>query len=184
MNANENKEMGKTLTESAARQGSVRVPNPNSDAFQTRIRALIKAVGSVAEVSRKCGIPESTVKKWADGISDPSRERCVALALGTGASVLWIVTGEGPMWASEAASHSASQPSRPDIGTLRAAVEVLERALADVDATTDAAGRAELLVAIYELLEQGSALDAAQRVVATMLRAASRATGATSNRGK
>jgi transposase-like protein len=183
MNANKNKEMSATLTEGDGGQGTVKVQNSNSDAFQQRVKALIRAVGSVAEVSRKCGIPESTVKKWSDGISDPSRERCVALAMGTGASILWIVTGEGPMWASEAASDKASQPSRPDLGTLRAAAEVLERALADVDATTDAAGRAELLVAIYDLLEHGSALDAAQRVVATMLRAASRATGAISKQG-
>lgn len=87
------------------------------------------------------------------------------------------------MLASQTASDRGSQTARPDPGTLRAAAEVLERALADVDATTDAAGRAELLVAIYELLEQGSALDAAQRVVATMLRAASRATGAISKQG-
>lgn len=86
-------------------------------------------------------------------------------------------------YSSQIAPDKASQPARLDQDMLRAAAEVLERALDEANATTDAGGRAELFVAIYELLEQGSALEAAQRVVASMLRAASRAAGAPAKQG-
>ena len=104
------------------------------------------------------------------------------LCLAANVRMEWLATGEGEM-RREAAPELGSQGARLDFAKLRAAVEVLDRVLEDVDATTDAAGRAELVVAIYELLEQGSALDAAQRVVTSMLRAASRATGAPIKQG-
>lgn len=62
------------------------------------MKVLVGALGSIAEVARKSGLAESTVKKWVDGKSDPSRERCIALARGTGASLAWVVAGAGPMW--------------------------------------------------------------------------------------
>lgn len=90
----------------------------------------------------------------------------------------WVLTGAGPERL-EALQDKGSQPARPDLAILRSAVEVLERALDEAGATTtDAAGRAELLVAVYELLQEGAALDAAERIVASMLRAVSKTGGA------
>lgn len=71
---------------------------PDERQFRDRMKVLVSEMGSIAEVARKSGLAESTVKKWVDGKSDPSRERCIALARGTGASLAWIVAGAGPMW--------------------------------------------------------------------------------------
>lgn len=154
MNAKKNKALNQTLTAPAASSGGVNVPSSNLDAFSERMRQLVKAVGSVAEIARKCGFPESTVKNWADGGADPSRERCVLLARGTGASVLWLVTGEGPMWAADiaqAASPEQSQGLRRDDLTmaLQLAAEALE------GKSLPPPKHAELVTLIYELLEEG-----------------------------
>jgi phage repressor protein C with HTH and peptisase S24 domain len=42
-------------------------------------------------------VSESVVRKWRDGISDPSREHLIALSDATGVNLLWLATGKGPM---------------------------------------------------------------------------------------
>jgi len=59
----------------------------------------------------------------------------------------------------------------------------MERALDQTHATADAAGRAELLVAIYDMLQSGLALEAASRAVAGMLRVTARSTGVLPKQG-
>lgn len=105
MKNNKINRLSERLTVQKDGQGSVTLPAKNSDDFAARVGALISAFGSLAELSRKCGIPESTIKKWADGISDPSRERCIALAQGTGVSLMWLVAGVPPMWAKDQSPH-------------------------------------------------------------------------------
>lgn len=79
----------------------VKVQASNLDAFPLRMKLLIEHFGSAAEIARRCGFSEAVVRSWRDGNSDPSRERCLALAKGTGASPAWIIGGIGPMWISE-----------------------------------------------------------------------------------
>lgn len=157
-------------------------PIPTSGIGQ-RIGRAAEELGTRTSAYTVMGVSSAALQRYIKEENVPPFDAVARLCVAAGVSLDWLATGEGPMKVREAASEQGSQVTRPDPGTLRAAAEVLERALSDVDATTDAAGRAELLVAIYELLEQGSALDAAQRVVATMLRAASRATGAISKQG-
>lgn len=152
---------------------------PELERFPERLRESMDGVGMKA-FGKKCGVSEGALFSYLSGNTFPTLDRLALIARGAGKPIAWFL---GVEVAAEAALQEASQPTRPDVGTLRAAVEVLDRALAEADATTDAAGRAELLVAIYELLEQGSAISAAQRVVATMLRAASRAAGAPVKQG-
>lgn len=71
------------------------------DRFADRMRLLIDHLGSVAEVARSCGVSEAVVRSWRDGKSDPSRERCLKIANGSGASLLWLMCGVGPMWAKD-----------------------------------------------------------------------------------
>lgn len=59
----------------------------------------------------------------------------------------------------------------------------MERALDQTHATADASGRAELLVAIYDMLQSGLVLEAAGRAVTGMLRAAARSTGVPRKQG-
>ncbi len=98
------------MTESMTRKNlghsSVSVPFVNPDGFQGRMKMLIEALGSAAEVARRCGFSEAVVRSWRDGKSDPSRERCIALSRGTGASLLWLVMGAEPMWAKDLAPHA------------------------------------------------------------------------------
>lgn len=101
MISSKNKDLSETMTRSGDEQSASTYDASKVDGFQARMQELIRQVGSVAEVSRKCGIPESTIKKWADGISDPSRRRSLALARGTGVSLLWLLGGAGPMWAKD-----------------------------------------------------------------------------------
>lgn len=123
------------MTGSDARHLDVSDPPTNSDGFPERVVSLIGKVGSVAEVSRKCGIPASTIKKWADGISDPARGRCVALARGTGASLMWLVAGVPPMWEAEMSPHerdtqliALGDPNDPEV---RAAEARRDQAIKD-----------------------------------------------------
>lgn len=150
--------------------------------LERRISALIGLFKSRTEAASICEMSTDQLARYEKG-GTPSFVPLAKLAIAKGVRLEWLATGVGDMYASEGAPDEGSQGARLDFGTLRSAVEVLDRVLEDVDATTDAAGRAELVVAIYELLEQGSALDAAQRVVTSMLRAASRATGAPIKQG-
>src|SRR5690606_18094360 len=68
----------------------------NRKLFAERVRALIDQHGSASAIARLSGVSEAVVRKWRDGGSDPSRENLVSLAKGTGVSLVWLATGEGP----------------------------------------------------------------------------------------
>ena len=161
--------------------GSDGVPT-RYEGIGTRISAVAELLGSRKNAAQIMGVSADSLQRYLREENTPPFDVAARLCLAAKVRMEWLATGEGDMHR-EAAPEQGSQQARLNPGMLRAAVEVLDRVLEDVEATTDAAGRAELVVAIYELLEQGSALDAAQRVVASMLRAASRATGATVKQG-
>jgi hypothetical protein len=81
---------------------NVRVANIGS--FAERIGELERHFGSVAEIARRCGSSETAVRKWMAG-AEPSRDRCIALARGTGVSLMWLVAGAPPMWAKDQSPH-------------------------------------------------------------------------------
>jgi hypothetical protein len=162
VNSNINNDLNETLTPRKAGQSSVNVPGANLDAFVGRMKVLVQHFGSIAEIARKCEIPDSTVKKWVDGVSDPSRTRCIQLAHGTNVSLAWLVSGTGPMWpdplqqqASTAtdADTAASQELRQEYLTL--AIQAVEDALEARNATLPANKRAEAVMLVYELLGTG-----------------------------
>lgn len=72
-------------------------PAQSTDRFSDRIRILTDTCGGASHIARTCGFSEGVVRSWRDGRSDPSRERCVALARGLGISLMWLVAGEGAM---------------------------------------------------------------------------------------
>lgn len=152
---NRNSELKATLTADSEVDLASTLDEANLDRFSQRMIVLINSFGSLAEVARKCGFAESTVKKWADGISDPSRGRCIALARGTGASLLWIVAGEEPMWekdrALQTASQGHSQAVRLDDMTM--ALQLVEEALEGK--TMPREKRAELIALVYDGVVDG-----------------------------
>ncbi|NII74248.1 transcriptional regulator with XRE-family HTH domain [Dyella sp. SG562] len=151
----------------------------------TRISDACGRLGRREDASDVMGVSLAALQRYIRGENMPPFEAVARLCKAADVSMEWIASGRGSMtdnpW--QGAPGSASQPARPDRETLRLAADVLEKALASANASTDSAGRAELLVAIYELLEQGAAEGAAERVVSAMLRAASKAAGVRSKQG-
>lgn len=135
--ASSKKEMKKhkasgTLTATYRGREAVNVSDLNLDRFQDRVELLIRLHGSAAEVARLCGVSESVLRKWRGGESDPSRSHLVALALGTGASIQWLATGEGET----PGALLAKEPG----GTYGAALDRLKEVNAFVVQTAEAAG--------------------------------------------
>lgn len=154
------------------------IPSPG---IGRRIGEAAELVGTRTSAYKVMGISSAALQRYIKEENAPPFEAVARLCVAAGVSLDWLATGEGEM--RQTASDKGSQPARLDHETLRLAVQVLDKALESANASTDSAGRAELLVAIYELLEQGAAQEAAQRVVATMLRAASKAAGVPSKQG-
>lgn len=63
--------------------------------FSSQMMELIDDEGSGAEIARKCGVSESVVRKWRDGVSSPKLEHLLDLAQGLGVNLHWLATGEG-----------------------------------------------------------------------------------------
>lgn len=61
--------------------------------FRERIVKLKREFGSFYKLSKRCGIPEATLRKWAEGPSEPNRTKLVAVARGAGVSVEWLAVG-------------------------------------------------------------------------------------------
>ena len=146
-----------------------------------RLSAVLNEVGTRRKAAIVVERSTDQLTKYERGAVQPPFTAIARLCIATGVRMEWLATGQGERKSAGerkstgAVAEPVSQPMRLDHGKLRMAAHVLEQALDQAGASTDAAGRAELLAAIYELLEQGSAQDAAQRVVASMLRAASKA---------
>lgn len=86
--------------------------NDGRTAFARRIRALISEHGSAGAVARLTGVSESVVRKWRDGLSDPSREHIVALARAANVAIAWLAAGDGPRMDAQG-SNTAPGDSHP-----------------------------------------------------------------------
>jgi len=58
-----------------------------------RIRACAGMAGSGEELSRRTGIPRSTMESYLNGESEPKASRLVAIAQAVQADIEWLVTG-------------------------------------------------------------------------------------------
>lgn len=76
-----------------------------SDTLASRIR---KCIGdeSVSAFSRRCGMPEATIRSYLDG-KKPVYDKLARIADAAGVSLEWLATGRGPM------RREASKPA-PD----------------------------------------------------------------------
>lgn len=82
-----------------------------SSSFADRIHLLARHFNGATEIGRRCGFSESLVRSWRDGKSDPSRARCLVLARTLGVSLVWLMTGEGAMWADDVIDGIGEIPS-------------------------------------------------------------------------
>jgi len=130
--------------------------------FVRRMRALVVHFDGVARLSRKGRFPESTVKKWVDGTSDPSRTRCVQLAKATGVSLLWLVSGLGPMWPGE----TDGEPRSIDTDTIKLAVRLVEEAIKATGRRRPLPDKVgDSVVLVFDLLSNGMSVADVQPLV-------------------
>lgn len=83
--------------------------NPDSNTLGGRIDLCAKMVGSVAELVRKTDIPRATLVSYIADSTEPPASRSVAIARAAGVRLEWLIAGEGPMLATEAAEIAQSQ---------------------------------------------------------------------------
>jgi phage repressor protein C with HTH and peptisase S24 domain len=111
------------------------VTDDSSSSFVARLRLLV-GEDSVAAFARKCGIGESLMRSYLLG-SDPGRQNVEKIWKGSGCSIKWLMTGEGPMYeeaaqvpdlaayrARRVAGNSVSEPPAGAAG-VRGGVETL-----------------------------------------------------------
>ncbi|MGG6296287.1 helix-turn-helix domain-containing protein [Leptolyngbya sp. AN02str] len=64
------------------------------EGFVSRLKLLIAQFGSARAFARECSVSESAIRKWKDGISEPTRDKLIAMADAAGVSVEWLATGQ------------------------------------------------------------------------------------------
>ncbi len=66
--------------------------------FGDRVKKLAEIVGGAEELGRRTGTSGRMIAHYSKGETEPSRDRLIALANAASVSVLWLATGEGPMY--------------------------------------------------------------------------------------
>lgn len=66
--------------------------------FAARLKELVDSYESASALAREVGVVEGTIRKWANGTSQPKVGEIVKLVQTLGANLLWLVTGEGPKY--------------------------------------------------------------------------------------
>jgi len=137
------------------------------EGFTARIRLLIKKYGGVSRIARICGFSEGVVRSWRDGRSDPSRMRCLALARGLDISLLWLMTGNGPMLDDSDKHEHGEAAFVVDAHRLSAAMQVLQSTLESTGNYLPVESRAKLLSEYYAALSEPDPLARAEGIGAT-----------------
>ena len=71
--------------------------------FADRMAKILELFnGNVSELARQAGIAPPSAQRWIDGESDPKMSNLLRLADATNVNLLWMATGQGPMFASGA----------------------------------------------------------------------------------
>lgn len=70
-----------------------------TEGFSERVMMLAQNVGGIMELAKRADLSHQVVRKYVRGVSDPSRQRLVALARAGGVRLEWLATGEGEMHA-------------------------------------------------------------------------------------
>jgi hypothetical protein len=155
-----------------------------------RMRLLIRREGSMASIARRCGFSEGAVRSWRDGQSDISRERCVILARTLNVSLIWLITGDGPMRpeaGEESAPRPANEQSPPpakhavrhqendrarsahpavDSRVLAAALRLLQSYVGLLGGSLNPMQRADVLAELYDILRSADEPGYIDRLIA------------------
>lgn len=68
-----------------------------TEGFSERVMMLAQNVGGIMELAKRADLSHQVVRKYVRGVSDPSRQRLVALARAGNVRLEWLATGEGAM---------------------------------------------------------------------------------------
>jgi hypothetical protein len=164
---------GNHLSDDTSSSESEKNSASSNSGLAARMKLLIRSEGSMASIARRCGFSEGAVRSWRDGQSDISRERCVVMAKTLNVSLIWLITGEGPMRAECNDAHSSSQlASQGDLRAAGAANYVALKKDANANSTSTHANRSavnpRLLASALRLLQSyigllGGSLNPMQR---------------------
>lgn len=69
-----------------------------TESFGQRVKRLANKAGSITKLAKDTDIPISAIRSYIAEYSEPSRSRLIALAKGTESNLLWLMTGEGPIY--------------------------------------------------------------------------------------
>lgn len=77
--------------------------------FADRMAKILELFnGNVSELARQAGIAPPSAQRWIDGESDPKMSNLLRLADATNVNLLWLATGQGPMFNSS--SNRLNEP--------------------------------------------------------------------------
>lgn len=131
----------------------------NSEALERggRLREAVRLGGGAAEISRRTGIPDSTLGGYMAG-REMKFGNAVALAEATGVRLDWLATGAGPMREGDAPAVAPADPEKPAERPLFGMVKVdrLVQALRGAQASSGGDERlfAHLVVVLYDQLTE------------------------------
>lgn len=66
------------------------------EGIRDRIHEAARICRNTAELSRRSGIPDGTLRKWLKGTTEPTTSHLLAIAYASGLHPHWLLTGTGP----------------------------------------------------------------------------------------
>lgn len=152
------KNQGLNQESQQANDGSIKV---GIQKLESQLTARIReAIGEerVSAFGRRCGIGESTLRKYLDG-SMPHAINLVTIADAANVNIEWLATGRGPRQRGSSVPTIPQAPPIPasiinmeDVHRLTLAIEAVDEGLGNIYSTLPADKRAKLVAAAYDLL--------------------------------
>lgn len=149
-----------------------------------RLELLIDETGGQAALAERIRRDRNQVWQWTLAADDP-RGRGIGDKM---ARLLEVAMNKPPGWMDQAApgntevppaaadkkdkvaEHAASYEVRPEADSLRKALEITDRVLAKAKVSVTAEARADITIALYDMICEGQGIAAAERTVSQMLR--------------
>jgi transcriptional regulator with XRE-family HTH domain len=109
------------------------------------------------EAASLLGVPAGTYQKYEMGIRAPGAASIEAFVVSGGINANWLLTGQGPMLVGDL--QAAGWSGALDRERMRISLKAIEKGLKATDRVMAPAAKAELLLAVYDLLEDSSVTE-------------------------
>jgi transcriptional regulator with XRE-family HTH domain len=133
--------------------------------FAARLREVVDAYGSTAELARQIERSEGAVRKWLRGESEPDVTDLRALCQETQTRIEWLATGAGDRQAGLAvreapATYQAGGARRPVLeGLLADIMRAVDRELEHTERPLAPERRSQVVAALYTLCQERGQVD-------------------------